>query len=199
MILLFGLIFITTTSHSQIEYGIIVGMNSSRLTNKFHSTNGNYFNLSSLGISFGGFAEIELSEKLTFYPKLIFNQIGDRESNYENELYTDALDYKLDYISIPLNFKIFKKPYIVLGPQLSYLINVKKLSEDFGDLDSKFDFGGNIGIGYEFNRINLELLFYQGLINILEVDRGSNSGFSDQVFEIRNNYLNLSISYSILK
>ncbi len=118
--ILIGFLLFATLSYSQTKFGATLGMNTSRFTDEFNTVNGSYINFSSTGFSIGAFAEFEISEKIKFYPKLIYNQIGDREKDFgnveERGLDISTIDYKLDYLSIPLNFKFFNKPYLIIGP-----------------------------------------------------------------------------------
>ncbi|GAA3554790.1 hypothetical protein GCM10022395_02770 [Snuella lapsa] len=187
------MILITLVSFSQIDYGANLGINSSRFSNKFNTIGGEYLNTSSLGLSIGIFAEIPLSDKISFYPKLLFNQMGDRDKSDIDYLVLDSVDYKLDYISIPLNFKFFNKPYLFIGPQLGLLVSYKAESMDIGKPNSSFDFGGNFGTGYAFNDFRLELAIYQSIIDVLKAE----NTYGGKKLNIRNTYINFNFSYII--
>ena len=197
--ILFFLTFLllASSSYSQTEFGTILGLNTSRFTDEFRPVNGSYINSSSIGFSFGAFAEFNINEKINFYPKIIYNQIGDREKDFGNVerrgLDISTIDYKLDYISIPLNFKFFSKPYLTIGPQFGILISQNNESLDLGDLKSSFDIGGNLGIGYPIKDFRIEITFYQGFSTLLEVEKE----FSDDIIDVRNTYLNFSIGYNL--
>ena len=182
--------------YSQTKYGATLGINTSRFTDEFKTVNGSYFNFSSTGLSIGAFAEFEISEKIKFYPKIIYNQIGDREKDFgnveERGLDISTIDYKLDYLSIPLNFRFFNKPYLTVGPQIGILLSEKAESLDLGDVKTSVDFGGNIGIGYPIQDFRIELTFYQGFSTLLEIERE----FNDNI-DTRNTYVNFSVGYII--
>lgn len=185
-----------TSSYSQTKFGAILGLNTSRFTDVFKTVNGSYFNFSSTGLSIGAFAEYEISEKIKFYPKIIYNQIGDREKDFGNVeeigLNTSTIDYKLDYLSIPLNFRFFSKPYLTVGPQIGILLSEKAESLDLGDVKTSVDFGGNFGIGYPIQDFRIELSFYQGFSTLLEIEREFNNDI-----DTRNTYVNFSVGYII--
>lgn len=197
-ILFFSLIAMLFISfgYSQTKYGATLGINTSRFTDEFKTVNGSYFNFSSTGLSIGAFAEFEISEKIKFYPKIIYNQIGDREKDFgnveERGLDISTIDYKLDYLSIPLNFRFFNKPYLTVGPQIGILLSEKAESLDLGDLKTSVDFGGNIGIGYPIQDFRIELTFYQGFSTLLEIEREFNGDI-----DTRNTYVNFSVGYII--
>lgn len=190
------LIICFTSSYSQTKFGATLGLNTSRFTDEFKTVNGSYFNFSSTGLSLGAFAEFEISEKIKFYPKIIYNQIGDREKDFgdveERGLDISTIDYKLDYLSIPLNFRFFSKPYLTVGPQVGILLSEKAESLDLGDVKTNIDFGGNIGIGYPIQDFRIELTFYQGFSSLLEIERE----FNDDI-DARNTYVNFSVGYII--
>lgn len=186
----------TTLSYSQTKFGTTLGLNTSRFTDGFKTVNDSYFNFSSIGLSIGAFAEFEITEKITFYPKLIYNQIGDREKDFgnveERGLDISTIDYKLDYLSIPLNLKFFSKPYVIVGPQIGILISEKAESMDLGDVKSSIDLGGNFGIGFPIQDFRIELTFYQGFSTLLDIERDSNDNI-----DARNTYANFSVGYMI--
>ncbi len=185
-----------TSSYSQTKFGATLGLNTSRFTDGFKTVNGSYFNFSSTGLSIGAFAEFEISEKIKFYPKIIYNQIGDREKDFgnveERGLDISTIDYKLDYLSIPLNFRFFSKPYLTVGPQIGILLSEKAESLDLGDVETSVDFGGNFGIGYPIQDFRIELTFYQGFSTLLEIEREFNEDI-----DTRNTYVNFSVGYII--
>ncbi|MCA0133763.1 outer membrane beta-barrel protein [Winogradskyella alexanderae] len=185
-----------TSSYSQTKFGATLGLNTSRFTDGFKTVNGSYFNFSSTGLSIGAFAEFEISEKIKFYPKIIYNQIADREKDFgnvdERGLDISTIDYKLDYLSIPLNFRFFSKPYLTVGPQIGILLSEKAESLDLGDVKTSVDFGGNFGIGYPIQDFRIELTFYQGFSTLLEIERE----FNDDI-DTRNTYVNFSVGYII--
>jgi len=192
---LMAMLFISF-GYSQTKYGATLGINTSRFTDEFKTVNGSYFNFSSTGLSIGAFAEFEISEKINFYPKIIYNQIGDREKDFgnveERGLDISTIDYKLDYLSIPLNFRFFNKPYLTVGPQIGILLSEKAESLDLGDVKTSVDFGGSIGIGYPIQDFRIELTFYQGFSTLLEIEREFNSDI-----DTRNTYVNFSVGYII--
>lgn len=201
--LLFGiligiLVFLSsiTLSYSQTKIGATLGINTSRFTDEFNTINGSYINFSSTGFSLGVFAEFDISEKIKFYPKLIYNQIGDREKDYDDYFAIDKVDYKLDYLSIPLSFKFFNKPYLTIGPQFGFLLSEKAESLNLGDVKTSIDIGGNFGIGYPIKDFRIELNFYQGFSTLLEIEERFDYNTID-ITEVRNTYLNFSIGYNI--
>jgi hypothetical protein len=196
-IILLGILFFTFLGYSQIKYNVTLGINSSRFSDEFNTIGGEYLNTSSIGLSLGVSADLLLSDKISFYPKIIYNQMGDREKNYDGDwLGLDRIDYKLDYISIPLNFKFFKKPYILFGPQIGFLVSQKAESLNFGKINNTIDFGGNIGIGLPIKDFRIELILYQSLTDVMEIETNR---YGNEKYNLRNTYINFNISYLLFK
>jgi len=196
-IILSGVLLFTFLGYSQIKYNVTLGINSSRFSDEFNTIGGEYINTSSIGLSLGLSVDLSISDKISFYPKIIFNQMGDREKNYDGDwLGLDRIDYKLDYISMPLNFKFFNKPYILFGPQIGFLISQKAESLDLGEINNTIDFGGNIGIGFPIKDFRIELILYQSLTDVMEIETNR---YGNEKYNLRNTYINFNISHQILK
>lgn len=175
---------------SQSSYGVIGGVSNSGFSDGFLEESGfeNVF-----GFHLGGFYEHELTKSIALRPKLLFSQQGDRkQSDRDLTFPLSSLDYKLDYITIPLTVKFFSKPYIVVGPQLGFLISSKKDDDiDLGDVRNKTDYGLTIGFGYDFKPLFIELNAYQGLQTLFEFENQRSD------FDIRNSVIQFSLGYRL--
>ncbi|WP_111309160.1 porin family protein [Confluentibacter sediminis] len=190
----FLLIFCPEILFSQAEFGVIGGINNSRLTNGFLK---DFETESSFGgLHLGAFMELNISDKISFYPKILYSQQGDRKKTETQSRFNapTQIDYKLDYINVPLNIKFFSKPYLFVGPQIGFLINTKKENMDLGDVDS-FDFGINLGIGYEFNYFSIETNIYQGANTLIEVDDATLPNPINR--KLTNAVIQISLKYKI--
>tara|TARA_B110001450_G_C17447540_1_gene410620 strand:- start:91 stop:687 length:597 start_codon:yes stop_codon:yes gene_type:complete len=188
------LILFTVVSISQNKIGVLAGANSSTISDGF------FKKVYESGFSYhlGLVYDLELSNKISFRPKMIFSQQGDRiktDKNYYNGNLTNlsikVIDYKLTYLNIPLNFKFFNKTYLLAGPQIGFLLSTKKMDLDFGDINKKIDFGLNIGVGRKINDFFVEFNLYQGMSKILKYEVGSIN------FDATNSVAQLSIGYYI--
>ncbi|MEL1239540.1 porin family protein [Flavobacterium flavipallidum] len=186
------LFLVPLLNFSQSKFAVLGGLNNSFLSNGFLK---NPPIDKTFGIHFGALYEINLNEKIAFRPKLVFSQQGDRKKGPGASLSINdnSLDYKLSYINIPLNFKFFSKPYIIIGPQFGYLLDVKKTDNDFGNIDKKIDSGLNLGFGYEINKIFIEFNMYQGFTKILEFEPPLNS--NNYNHGVTNSLLQISLGY----
>ena len=128
------------TVNAQASYGLKAGVN-------FSSIRGDYTDDISGRTSFvGGFyAEIPMSEKVTFQPELVYSGQGA-------EISSDEV-FKLDYINIPLMFKYYVKNgfNVQAGPQLGILLSAKAGDINTYDNMTKLDFGLNFGLGYKMD------------------------------------------------
>ncbi len=174
---------------SQNRIGVFAGASNSTLSDGFLEKIGVE---SALGFHLGGLYEMELNEKIAFRPKLTLSFQGDREETNKTYIDASSIDYKLTYLNIPLNVKFFSKPYIIAGPQVGFLLDTKKGDINFGDLESSIDYGLNLGVGYDFKNIFIELNMYQGLQTLVHIE--SSSVESVEV-DATNSVLQLSLGY----
>lgn len=179
-ILIILITILTLLSFSQNKVGIFVGVNGSTFSDGILKSFGIHSNSFTLHI--GGVYELELSEKIAFRPKIIFSQQGDRED------FDDNIKYEVSYINFPLGFKFFKSPYLIAGPQFGFLTNTFKRGSDFGDLKT-FDYGLNLGFGFDIRDFFVEFNAYQGFNKLIEVE------FQQIDIKATNTVAQLSIGY----
>ena len=184
----FGLLtFLPFLSFSQNKIGILAGVNGSTLSDGLLESFGIHSN--SFSLHLGAVYELDFSEKITFRPKLVYSQQGDREDFYDN------IKYQTSYINIPLNFKFFNKPYILAGPQIGFLLDTEKREFDFGDLKS-LDYGLNLGIGIYIKDFFVELNLYQGFNELIAVKYEQTNPFRDIDIKATNTVIQLSFGYN---
>lgn len=174
------LFLISIMTYSQGKIGIVAGINATTFSDGILESFGIHSN--SFSFHFGGVYELELSDKISFRPKILYSQQGDREN------FDESLRYKTSSLNFPLNFKFYNKPYITIGPQIGFLMDTNKRFQDYGDLKS-FDYGMNLGVGYDINDLFVELNVYQGFNELIEV------GFEHTSIKATNTIVQLSIGY----
>jgi len=168
-LLLALLITSATCAQAQHQCGIYGGMGKSVISNGIFKK---VYIEDIYGVYVGIVYEYEFSEKLAFRPKLAYSQQGDRFKTDGNFIDSNDIDYKLDYLNLPLTFRFFKQPYIVAGPQIGFLLSTEKMSRDFGDVKSNVDYGVSLGFGSKmFKTFFIELNMYQGLSTLVEFDK----------------------------
>jgi hypothetical protein len=190
-VIIVSLLFILSFNFimSQNRFGVFGGVNNSVISDGFFKKT---YVENGFGLHLGVLYEYGLSEKIVFRPKIVYSQQGDRKKTSNSFIDSDDIDYKLDYINIPLNFKFFQKPYIIAGPQIGYLLSTDKQSADYGDVKSKVDYGLNLGVGYDINNFFIELNLYQGMNTLVEIEEV----FTQSVaVDGKNTVLQLSFGY----
>jgi len=134
----------------------------------------------------GGVAEIMFSDKFSFQPELLYSEKG---------FSVDDIDYKLNYISLPLMAKYYVAEgfSIEAGPQVGFLMSAKATDGDddvdIDDVISSVDFGVGVGVGYKLDSgLNFAARYNLGLSNINDFE-----GSDD--FKNQNNVIQLSVGY----
>ena len=188
-IFLILILSISISSFSQNKFGVFAGVSNSTISDGFL---GKFYLGNEMTFHIGGLYEFKLTEKIDFRPKIVYSQQGDREKNDYTFIDVRSVDYKLSYLNIPLNFKFFNKPYLIIGPQIGFLLSTDKQSLNFGNVESNIDYGANLGFGYDFKNIFVEFNIYQGMNTLIETE--SVNGFATG-FDGTNTVLQLSVGY----
>ena len=159
------------------------------------------------GFALGAFVDlmiapdVELSIQPGYQQLKSIVKIPDTD-NPDNDL-KDTLEFQLDYLSIPLLFKIHpaksERIYFITGPQIGFLLESKTINENGeeqsrDDLINDFNFSLNFGIGYlipvKSTFLLLEARYEQGLLNI--TDQGNpNELFS----RVKTQGVNLTLGF----
>lgn len=184
------LLSISTVSVAQVKFGVKAGVN-------FANVSGDDMDDMDSRIAplFGGFANIGLTDKLAFQPELLYSMKGAKESGS-----MDGMDYdatvKLSYIDVPLMLKynISGGLNIQAGPQLGLLMSADYEMEAGGESESMdikdelkgMDLGFNLGAGYDFGSLGVDVRYNLGLSNIADSDDG----------DIKNNAIQIGVSYA---
>lgn len=115
-----------------------------------------------LGANLGCFVEIKESDKFSFRPELLVSIQGAR---------TDGYTIKLKYLYIPLMtiYKITEKFNVQAGPQIGLLTSAKYNNYERKERYNSFDFGVNLGVGYELSEnMFLEARYCKGLTTTIK-------------------------------
>lgn len=154
-------------------------------------------------------AEIEISEKFSFQPELLYSGQGFKESYSEfGASFEDV--YKLDYLNIPLMAKYYVAEgfSVEAGPQVGFLLSAKddwegnygevteSGSEDFKDFVKGIDFGLNLGVGYKMTSgLNFGARYNLGLSNFWDIPSDIDPGFGIADIKNQNAVFQLSVGY----
>lgn len=159
------------------------------------------------GFHVGVNAEIPLADEFYLQPGVLFSTKGAKADD------DDDTKFNISYIEIPVNF-LYKpvlgtgKLLLGVGPYAAFGVGGKIKSDD-GDVDLKFDnevdpgadvyrtvkrfdFGGNLLVGYEFsNRFSAQLNAQLGLVNINPDVKGVDMGDA----KTKNTGFGISVGY----
>lgn len=188
-------------------FGVKIGAISSKLSGEStKDDDGRETDVKSrIGFYVGGFYHHELSDKLSVQPELLFSYQGARIDikRWEGVPVTAGSDIDLPYILLPviLQYEIFDKFHLELGPQLGYnlgkFITIKGkvvlngetfMLEDRLEDVARWDFSLLASAGYSFNeKFTTKFRFAQGLNSL---DQRARDAFTlyNQVFSIGVEY-----------
>jgi opacity protein-like surface antigen len=185
------------TYAQKAQFGLKGGLNSS---NFIGDTEGMDFK-PRVGFNVGAFAAIELSEKITLQPEILFSTQGAEAENVEafvnGSIYTGDVKFNLSYINIPVMFKYYvaDKFNLEAGPQIGFLTSAETstkldgfnqtVDEDAKDYFESVDFGFNLGAGYDFTKnVSAGIRYNIGLSNVFKTQSGDDSKIQNSVFSL---------------
>ena len=180
-------------AYSQPKFGVFTGVNYSYFTDGFAGQIGGE---NPIGIQLGALAEFELTPKISFRPKLIYSQQGDRGKTADNSEFSTELtdlDYQLDYLNIPLDFKFGKKFYLITGPQLGFLLQQKCTGVNVGSVPTEIELGLNVETGFTIHRLFFEFGVFQGMSTLLNYTYEPTGALVD----VRNGLAKFTLGYQL--
>jgi outer membrane protein W len=164
--------------------------------------------------SVGAVIEYALSQKFSIVLNVLYNIKGAKFQGVQVEDFIGLIDYhfteKIEYLSFPLLAKYHfgnasARPYVFLGPEISYLLNAETIIDAEAMVGVKFDttitntdelesleVGMNAGLGVEFPVSSFKAFFEAsyglGLTNINNLEGGED-------FKSRTIYLSAGILF----
>jgi hypothetical protein len=163
-------------------FGIRAGVNFQNLNGKILGVDRD--NKIKVGFNVGVNAEVPLADEFYLQPGLLFTTKGAKADNNANSR------WNINYLELPVNFlykPLLGNGHLILGvgPYIGYAVGGKLKSKN-GDVDlnfdgsltmaelpkyaytfRRFDYGGNLLVGYEFsNKFSAQLNAQLGLANI---------------------------------
>lgn len=185
------------TYAQKAQFGLKGGLNSSTFVG---DTEGMDFK-PRVGFNVGAFAAIELSEKITLQPEILFSTQGAEAQNVEafvnGSIYTGDVKFNLSYINIPVMFKYYvaDKFNLEAGPQIGFLTSAETstkldgfsqtVDQDAKDYFESVDFGFNLGAGYDFTKnVSAGIRYNIGLSNVFKNQPGDDSKIQNSVFSL---------------
>lgn len=187
--MVFSVMSLSTAIAQTTSIGPIIGVNSSTVIN-FPN------NAYKTGLTVGGFLNHSVDEHFGINGKLLFSQLG---TGFDNS----SLVHRLNYIQLPVSGVYYFgnagdrfRPKVFLGLYVGSLLNATydngdDIKVNGADGYKKFDFGGQVGLGFNYRLKSRTWL---------NVDAGYNAGFvelSDNLgSDLKNRALNVSVGVS---
>lgn len=174
-------LFSASDLFGQIRGGARVGANVSNL--KFKGGGFSETDKAKFGPLVGFYLIAMLNDDLEIQPELYYSSMGS--------IYSEDTDYKtvLGYLALPVlvRYNFTENFHAVIGPQLGFLLSAKEKGpdgdEDYKDITKGLDFGGTIGVGADFGKINAGLRYFFGFSDIND-DGGADFTVKNSAFQI---------------
>jgi hypothetical protein len=143
------------------------------------------------GFIVGGFAFMSFDDMFGLQVEGLYAQKG-----LEYEFGTDEFGYELDYIEIPVLFRIQTAPdrgvYALVGPAFGFNINAEATSEvdddevsvDISDEVRGFELSFVAAVGFQMNQFLVEGRYMEGLTNLLDDDVDDEVTYKTRTFAI---------------
>ncbi|VXC06462.1 conserved exported hypothetical protein [Flavobacterium sp. 9AF] len=123
----------------------------------------------------GVYAKLPISDNIAIQPELLYSRKG-AELVYNNALAEGTAKFKLNYIELPVLFKVNLTDNfnIHAGPYFAYLVNAQVTNEtengtfnfedNYNNDDfNKFDYGLSAGVGLDFEGMGIGVRYNYGL------------------------------------
>lgn len=179
LLLVIAMVAVGFTANAQkINFGAKAGVNFADITGIDEATK------SITVMHFGAMAEIEISEKFSVQPELLYSaqgtkaKVGDGKTNF-------------NYINVPVMAKYYVAEGLSLeaGPQIGFLTAAEVNNKDAKAFYNTVDFALNFGAGYKLpSGLNFSARYNVGLSELAK-DKDANSASSNnRVFQISVGY-----------
>ena len=188
-ILLTGILSILFSgfSFAQTRFGITAGLNVSNFTRDVGDNN----KFNKAGVQAGVVSDFCITRNFSIMPELLFSQRGANSGN---------VNTTLNYLQLPVNaaykFNVGmgSKVFVFAGPYFGYGISGSD-GVIFGPGGNKkeSDFGVDVGVGYEYQKIFFKLQFNPGLININYPGPTTLSNYENN--SLKNTNIAVSVGY----
>lgn len=180
-----------------VKFGAKAGLNLSNVSSEQMDTD------KKAGFNFGAFAQISLSEKITFQPELLFSNQGFKSeiSEPDSEYFYEQKD-EINYLNVPLmiRYAVLDKFGLEFGPQFGFLLSANEegketlrgetttFDQDIKELLKSTDFGFNFGASYDVSEnIIIGARYNLGLSDIRDENVDTN--------KVSNTVLSFSLGY----
>lgn len=189
------------TQAQVIRIGAKGGMNVSNVISNIDNTR------MKVGFSAGGIMSLDFIPKISIQPELLYSLQG---TGFDTDSEDFSYRWNLHYFQVPVLAKIYitDNLNVQVGPSFNFLLDanskgsldsgfdfIDQLIGDFttGDINDSFsnaDIAAVLGVGYEINKLTLDLRYNLSLTNINDI------AMDDEKW--RNQVINLSLGYYFL-
>jgi len=166
--LLLGILIVSTSSFSQIRFGVKGGLNFASASNITSNINDTWKSQS--GYQLGVALQIKVPLiGLAIQPELLYSTVRENIDDPANTI-------NIDYITLPINFELgvdmlIFRPFIVASPFISYAIqNSTRLENQPFDDINRFDYGIGIGAGFDLWKLQVMGKYNWGLGKLQTAD-----------------------------
>jgi hypothetical protein len=171
-----SILFVGISFAQTPRIGVTAGLNVSNIT---ESGSGDKYKA---GFQGGVVADFGITNSFSIIPELLFSQKGCSYDNGDGTTGSISLDYLVLPINAAYKFDVGmgSKVLIFAGPYFGYGVSATNGYSFGSNGDFKpFDFGINVGVGYEYEKFFVKLQVNPGLINIsnttINVDSNGNT------------------------
>lgn len=220
LLFLFFIFSSYSITNTQTTFGVKGGLNMASIVKNYNTPIENKYKL---GFQLGGFVKFGLSEKFYLQPELLYSLQGTKFGKIDltnivlpqNDLddlfasYNGNSKQNESNIILPVMLKYYlnDKFNLEFGPQLDYLFNTKSdairiengqiVSNEENNSESDFNFGLNLGAGYNFNEnFGLNLRYHYGFNRL---KKGGALAAYDTGQKSRNSVFSLNLEYRFIK
>jgi len=195
-----SILFVGVSFAQSPRIGITAGLNTSNLTAKSggQTESANY----KAGFQAGIVADFAITENFSIIPELLYAQRGAKFKAGQLVEGVDGMSVTLNYLQLPINaaykfdvgmgskFLIFAGPYLGYGLSTSAKVGSVSVSDAFKfgsneDQLKPFDFGIDVGIGYQYEKVFFKLQYNLGLANMVNASGGT----------MKNSNIGVSVGY----
>ena len=181
-----------------IKIGAIAGINASQVGGDGLS------GFRKAGLVLGGFADLDVSEKINLQFEIIYSQKGSRKNPKTDEGDTEFFLLQMDYIEVPIMARYRNKKFTYdAGLYIGQLVN-SHIEDENGPFSippqnnqlKDQDFGFLIGLNYNFTEnLIMNWRFSNSLVNVREFDSGENFRFRGGLV---HTYLTFTFRYEFI-
>ena len=180
-------ILCVSATFAQMRFGATAGLNTSNFAGDIEDSK------FKAGLQAGIVMDLAINQSFSIVPELLFSQRGSKYDGLNLLGVKANFSETLNYLQLPVNaaykFDVGygSKVFVFAGPYLGYAISGKtKMDVSAGDKDhnrsesidfgskagetNPFDFGLNIGVGYQYQKIFFKLQYNHGLTNLSNSD-----------------------------